>query len=170
MNKLIGISLVCLVLFVFTGCNNSILKERVQVVDGVSVLMPKEYKKNDMGDGNVMVRSRVGTTDLRAVAIKDTSLDGLSPDKLKEGLEINVSEFLRPMQGKLLHRKDTIVGKVVMSDFEFELGNASASKHGKGKFILKGNKFITFLVINPMTEPKSDLSLQESFFNSIIID
>jgi hypothetical protein len=159
--------LVGLTLFVFTGCNNSPLKERVQVTDGVSVLMPRQFKKNDMGDGNVLIRSSVDAADLRVVAIKDTSLNNLSPDKLKEGLEINVNEFLKPMQGKLLNRKDTIAGKVVMSDFEFELGNAGASKHGTGKFILKGNKFITFLLVMPVTGTKDDQSLKEKFFDSI---
>lgn len=167
MNKYLAILLISLVLFVFTGCNNSPLKERVPITDGVSVLMPEQFKKNDMGDGNVLIRSKVGTTDLRVVAIKDTSLDRLSADKLKEGLEINVDEFLKPMQGKLLSRKDTIAGNLVMSDFEFELGNNKALKNGKGKFILKGNKFITFILVSPVTEAKSAKPLQETFFNSI---
>lgn len=170
MKKQLGISLVCLCLVIFIGCNNSKLRERVQVVDGVSVLMPEQFKKNDMGDGNVLIRSKVGSVDLRVVAIKDTSLNSLSAEKLKEGLEVNVNEFLKPMQGRLIQRKDTIAGKVVVSDFEFELGNAGALKHGKGKFILKGNKFITFLFVSPVTNPNSELSLQETFFHSIKID
>lgn len=156
-----------LALLVFAGCSNSPLKERVQITDGVSVLMPEQFKKNDMGDGNVLIRSKVGTTDFRVVAVKDTSLDRLSADKLKEGLETHVDEFLKPMQGKLLNRKDSITGKVVISDFEFELGNDKASKHGKGKFILKGNKFITLILVSPAAEEKSARPLEETFFNSI---
>ena len=106
MNKLLGVLICLLTLMCYMGCKRSPLRERVMVIDGVSVLMPSEYKKNDMGDGNVLIRSKVEAADLRVVAIKDTSLDDLSLDKLKEGLEINVNEFLKPMQGKLLHRKD----------------------------------------------------------------
>lgn len=167
MNKFIGILLISLVLFISEGCNNSPLKERVQITDGVSVLMPKQFKKNDMGDGNVLIRSKVGNTDLRVVAIKDTSLNSQSADKLKEGMEINVNEFLKPMQGKLLNRKDSIAGNMVMSDFEFELGYGGASKHGKGRFILKGNKFITFILVSPVSEDESVHSLKQTFFNSI---
>lgn len=170
MNKLTGILICTLTLIWFAGCQRSPLKERVMVTDGVSVLMPTDFKKNDMGDGNVLIRSKVGTTDLRVVAIKDTSINGLSAEKLKEGLEINVNEFLKPMQGKLIHRKDTIAGQVVISDFEFELGNATDLKQGTGKFILKGNKFITFLLVSPKTDPKADPSLQKKFFNSIQMD
>ena len=57
-----------------------------------------------------------------------------------------------------------------MSDFEFELGNTDASRHGIGKFILKGNKFITFLLVTPVIDSKTDLSVKEHFFNSIKID
>lgn len=159
------LSLMC-----FVGCHRSPLKERVMITDGVSVMMPSEYKKNDMGDGNVLIRSKVGTVDLRVVAIKDTSLNGLSQEKLKEGLEVNVNEFLKPMQGKLIHRKDTIAGKLVMSDFEFELGSTGAIRHGMGKFILKENKFITFLLVSSTADSKSEPSLQEKFFGSIKID
>lgn len=170
MNKLLKVFLFCFTMFSFMACNNSGLKERVSVTDGVSVLLPKEYKKNDFEDGNMMIRSKVGTTDLRVVAVVDTSLNNLGPDRLKEGLEENVRGFLLPMQGKLLHRKDTIVGKVVMSDFDFELGNSGKTKQGKGKFILKGNKFIVFLLVHSSEEAKSNESLQKAFFNSIEIE
>lgn len=170
MNKLTTVLICTLTLMWFVGCQRSPLKERVIISDGISVMMPADYKKNDMGDGNVLIRSKVGTTDLRVVAIKDTSLNGLSAAKLKEGMEIHVDEFLKPMQGKLLNRKDTIAGKVVMSEIEFELGNGGASKHGKGKFILKGSTFITFLLVSPVTDPKSEPFLQEKFFDSIKMD
>ena len=170
MNNLLKVFLFGLTMLVYVSCNNSGLKERVQITEGVSVLMPKEYKKNDIGDGNVMVRSRMGTTDLRVVAIKDPGLDGLSTDKMKEALDFNVAEFLKPMKGKLLHRKDTMVGNVMISDFEMELGTGDLLKQGKGRFLLKGNKFITFMLVTPAKEIKSAGSLQESFLNSIKFD
>lgn len=170
MKKLLNVFLFGLILFGLMACNKYGLYERVDITDGVSVLMPKEYKKNDMGDGNVLIRSKVDASELRVVAIKDTSLNNLSPDKLKAGLEVNVEEFLEPMQGKLLNRQDTIAGKVVMSDFQFELGSGQAARHGKGKFILKGNKFITFLVVSPIQESESGELLGKAFFSSIKIE
>lgn len=169
-NKLLKVFLFGLILFGYVACNKYGLNERVEITDGVSVLLPDGYKKNDLGDGNVLIRSKADASELRVVAVKDTSLDNLSPDKLKEGLEVNIEGFLQPMQGKLLSRKDTIIGKVVMSDFEFELGNGQAAKHGTGKFILKGNQFITFLVVAPTSEAKSGELLGKAFFKSIKIE
>ena len=167
MNNLLGISLICLVLAAFTGCNNSILKERVQVIDEVSVLMPKEFKKNELGNGEVLIRSKVGSTDLRVTVINDTSLNTLNIDKLKEGLEINVARFLQPMKGQLLQRKDYILGNLVMSDFEFELGSQESTRHGVGRFLINGNSFISFLFVTPKQELKSNEAVREAFFNSI---
>lgn len=170
MNKLLGIILVSLVLFVFTGCKNSPLKERVQVIEGVSVLIPEQFKKNDMGDGNVLIRSRVDSTDLFITAVKDESLDTMKQDQLLEGLEINVNRFIEPMQGKLLNRKDTIIGNVVRSDFEFEMGNARPPKYGVGRFLLKGNQFVSFMYVTPQQLKEKNEDLKESFFNSIQVE
>ncbi|HET6558465.1 MAG TPA: hypothetical protein VFG54_14200 [Prolixibacteraceae bacterium] len=170
MNKLVGISLVCLVLFVFTGCNNSKLKERVQVIDGVSVLMPEQFKKNDIGEGHVLIRSKIDSIDLYVTAVKDESIDTMNKEQLMEGLEINVNRFLQPMQGTLLSRKDTIMGNLVTSDFEFVMDNARPPKHGVGRFLLKGNQFISFLYVTPKQLMEKNKDLKDDFFNSIQVD
>lgn len=170
MNKLIVISLVCLVVFVFTGCYHSKLKERVQVIDGISVLMPEQYKRNELGDGHVLIRSRIDSIDLYVTAVKDESLDTLKQNQLLEGLEINVTRFLQPMQGRLLNRKDTITGSLVRSDFEFEMGLVRPPKHGLGRFLLKGNQFISFMCVSSKQQVKRNKELQEAFFNSIRVE
>lgn len=170
MIKLLGIVLVCLVLFIFTGCNPSKLKERVQVIEGVSVLMPEQFKKNELGDGHVLIRSRIDSTDLYITAVKDESLDTMNKDQLMEGMEVNVNRFIKPMQGKLLNRKDTMIGNMVTSDFEFEMSNARPPKQGVGRFLLIGNQFISFLYVTPKQQLKKNYNLKESFFNSIKVE
>lgn len=170
MNKLFVIVLVGLVVSVFTGCQRSGLKERVQVIEGVSVLLPEQFKKNETGDGNVLIRSRVDSTDLYITGVKDESMNPTNNDQLKESLEINVARFLQPMQGMLLKRKDTIMGNLVISDFEFEMKNARPPKHGVGRFLLKGNQFLSFLYVTPLQQKDKNNDLKEAFFNSIQVD
>lgn len=169
-NRLFKIFLFCGTMLGYVACNQSGLKERVDVTGDVSVLLPKDYKITDMGDGNMVIRSKAGTTDIRVVAIQDSSLNSQDPDKMKEGLELNISDFLTAMHGKLLHRKDNIVGNVLTTDFDLELGDAGTSKQGKGKFILKGKNFYTFLLVYPTTDAKTNESLAKAFFNSIESD
>ncbi|HET6559548.1 MAG TPA: hypothetical protein VFG54_19650, partial [Prolixibacteraceae bacterium] len=95
--------------------------------------------------------------------------ENMSVDELKKGMEIQVTRFLEPMKGKLIQRKDTIIDQIVTSNFEFETGNAEGSKQGVGRFILKDNRFICFLLVAKKPEPESNKKLQDTFFNSIQI-
>lgn len=169
MNKLLRFSLVCIALFAFTGCNPSVI-ERIQVTDGISILLPEGYKKNTLENGQVRIESKFNTTDISVAVVTDESLDAMAKEQLKEGMAINVTRFLQPMQGKLLKRKDSVVGNLVTSDFEFEMGIAESSKLGVGRFLIKGNQMISFLFITPMQEIESNKALKDSFFGLIQVD
>lgn len=160
------ISLICLALAIFSACNQAELTNRVQITEEVSVLMTEEVKKTE-SEGLVMFSSEIGSTNLVVSVVTDLTLEGMSTGQHLQGMELNVARFLQPRDGKLLHRKDTIINGVAASDFDFEIGHAESSKYGVGRFIVKGNHFIGFLAESNKPGAKINEALQESFFNSI---
>lgn len=166
MNKQMQISLICLALAVFSACNQAELTNRVQITEEVSVLMAEEVEKTE-SEGLVLFRSVIGSINLVVSVVADPSLEAGSANQHLESMEINVARFLQPRDGKLLHRKDTLINGLAACDFDFEIGNAGSSKYGVGRFIVKGNHFIGFIAESDKPEAKINETLRESFFNSI---
>lgn len=170
MNKIFGFTLLFIVLTVLTSCNNSKLTERVQVTNDVSVLLAQNFKKSKLTDGKIHYQSKIGTADLNVSLLENTKFKSISLDEIKKGMEINIAYFLKPLKGKLLSMKDTIIGNVVKCDFKFETENSEISKYGEGKFIVKDNNFIGFTFQSSKPETKSNEALRKSFFESINIE
>jgi len=168
MKNLLVIALFYFMLVLVIDCNGTDLTKRVQITNGVSVLMPPNFIKNEL-NGYVLFQSEIGSTDLRVIVVKDMSLPTKNAEMLKKGMEINVVNFLKPLNGKLLHRKDTIIDNLARSDFDFEIVNPENTKYGVGRFIVKGNNFISFLFETLKTDIKTNKVIRESFFKSIQI-
>ena len=166
MGKRIVFSFICLTLAVFSACNEAELTNWVQITEEVSVLMPEEVKKTE-SEGTVMYLSAIESTNLAVAVVTDQSLEAGGIDQHLAAMEINVTRFLQPRDGKLLHRKDTVINGLAACNFDFEIGTAESSKYGVGRFIVKGNHFIGFLAENDKPESKINETLRESFFNSI---
>lgn len=169
MKNRIVISLLCLALAVFSACNQAELTNRVQITPEVSVLMPDEVKQTE-SEGLVMLHSDIGSTRLVVSVVTDQRYQGMSTDQHLEGMELNVTRFLQPRDGLLLHRKDTLINDLPASDFDFEIGHGESSKYGMGRFIVKGNQFIGFVAESDNPGSKTNDALRESFFNSIQIN
>ena len=169
MKKQIGILLFCLALAVYTGCNEAELTNRVQITEGVSVLMPEDVKKTE-SEGLIVFLSEIGSTNLMVSLVTDLRLEAGSAEQHLEAMELKVAKFLQPRDGKLIHRNDTLINGLAACDFEFEIGNAESSKYGVGRFIVKGNHFIGFLAESHNPGSKTNETLGESFFNSIQIN
>ncbi len=159
----------CLVSLVFVGCNQVVLTKKEQIIAGVTVLLPEKFEKLDNNDGQILYNSNVGTSSFRVFVINNMQVDTLGLDKIKEGMERNVTRFVEPMKGKILHRRDTVIGKIVQSDFEFEIITAEASKCGAGRFVVQGNNFIGFIFETKSPETSTGKNLRESFFESVHI-
>ena len=169
MSKIRGLYLFCLALLVITGCQDRLTK-KTQITSGVTVLLPDKFEKADTSDGQIMYTSKIGKTTFRVFVFKDIGLDTIGLDKVKDGMKFNVTRFVEPINGKIVKREDLTIGKIVQSDFEFEIPNSPGSKHGAGRFVVKGSEFIGFIYETVSPETSSMKNLRESFFNSIQID
>jgi len=161
--------LICLPLLMISGCRE-VLTNRAQVTTGVTVLLPEKFEKADTNDGQILFHSKIGSANFKVFVINNMRLDTLGLEKIKAGMEKNVTRFVEPMHGKIVQRKDTLYGKIVQSDFGFEINGAADSKIGAGRFVVRGGEFIGFIFETASPESATHKNLRESFFNSIQID
>jgi len=169
MAELKRLLLFCMALLILSGCNEALTKKE-EVTSGVTVLLPEKFEKVDTNDGQILFNSKIGSANFKVFIFRNMKLDTMSIDRIKQGMEKNVARFLEPSKGKILHRKDSVYGKIVQSDFEFEIANSSQSKYGAGRFVVKGNEFIGFIYETVSPETTFNKNLRASFLNSVRID
>jgi hypothetical protein len=170
MIKITRWALLFLFLLILCSCNQQVLTKKELITTGVTVLLPEKFEKLDNNDGQILYNSNVGTSSFRVFVINNMQVDTLGLDKIKEGMERNVTRFIEPMKGKILQRRDTIIGKIVQSDFEFEIITPEATKCGAGRFVVQGNNFIGFIFETISPETPTGKTLRESFLNSVQIE
>lgn len=169
MRKIIGVIMFCLALVIISGCKE-VLTKREQIASGVTVLLPEKFEKVDTNDGQILFNSKIGSANFRVFVLKNMRLDTIGLEKIKAGMEKNVTRFIEPLQGKIVQRKDTLYGKIVQSDFDFEINSSTGSKIGAGRFVVKENLFIGFIYETILPETSANKALRSSFFSSVQID
>lgn len=169
MSKTTSLFLFFLTLLVLSGCQEKLTKKEI-IANGISVMLPDKFEKEDSADGQILYHSKIGKTSIRVFVFKDISLETIGLDKIKDGMKFNVTRFIEPIKGKILKREDITYGKIVQSDFTFEINNAKDSRVGAGRFVVKGNKFVGFIYETSSPETNFSKTLRESFFHSIQID
>ncbi len=171
MKRIFVFKMIFLVLIIFTFCKSDhSLTQKVQITDNISVLLPENFVKLGSEDEGLSYKSNLNSAMLFVYRLNVPEYDSMSLDQKKDLMAINVTRFLEPFNGKLLIRKDTLIGNLVQSDFEFEIVNPTLSEYGVGKFIAIDNDFICFVYQSLKNKLKSNEDLQVNFFESIKIE